>query len=611
MPTPTIPDSANEPWPAGPGRRERTSTVWFSDAVNYSGLSERGADSARRAVRRHVSQQVVQIRTHGGRIVSVAGDGVMAEFADPGAALACARRVQQATVELNADAPPGEQMRFRIGLASGPVTVDVNPESGSEELFGATVIVAARLEQAAEPGAINLSDALRADAERLGLPLFDLGFRKLKGIDGAVRVHRIALPGDEMRAASEGGEAPAPSADPRRARSIAVLRFSARGDDDAAYFAEGVAEDIVGALSRSHWLFVTSARSSFALTDAGLEQRQIADRLNVRYLVDGSVRRGGSRLRVAVRLIDADADVVVWSETFDRAGEDLFALQDQIASGVAACLEPAFLRHEEAVASRVEPRDLRQWDLLMRARWHFWRAGRRHAVAALETARNALALDDRNAEVHAFLSFVEMTWLWSGLSPDPKAGLKAALHHAHRAVELDDTNANARFTLGTTLSCVGRLDEALAEERQALVLNPHFAAARGETGRLLAFQGDAQGARVHLMEAERLSPIDPTISLWRRSAAIAAFTENDLDGAVARQTEAVAARPDWFFHHYLHAGLLGVADRLDEARAALAEGRKRQPSYSADVMRVGHPFADPAHFERLLSGLRAAGWSDG
>lgn len=596
---------------AGLRRLERTATVWFSDAVDFSGLTERNPEAARRAVRRHVGRQIEELRARGGRVVTVAGDGVMAEFAEPAAALACAEAVQLGVAEINAASPPSERMRFRIGLAEGPVAVEVHLETGVEDIFGTAVIVAARLEQMAEPGAVNFADSLRPAAEALGLRMLDLGFRKLKGIDGAVRVLRIALPGDEFRIVADPEATEEPAADPRRVRSIAVLRFTARGDDDTAYFAEGVAEDIVDALARSRWLHVTSARSSFPLTDAGLEQRQIADRLNVRYLVDGSVRRGGSRLRIAVRLIDADADEVVWSETYDRAGEDLFALQDEIAGRVAACLEPAFLRHEELVASRVEPRDLRQWDLLMRARWHFWRSGRRNAVAALETARNALALDERNAEVHAFLSFVEMTWLWSGLSPDPKAGLKAALHHAHRAVELDDANANARFTLGTALSCVGRLDEGVAEERRAVELNPHFAAARGEIGRLLAFRGEAEEARTHLTEAERLSPIDPTMSLWRRSAAIAAFTRHDLPGAVERQAEAVAARPDWFFHHYLHAGFLAEAGRADEARAALDEGRKRMPTYPTAVMRVGHPFADPGHFERLLRGLRAAGWNDG
>ncbi|MFO7854076.1 MAG: adenylate/guanylate cyclase domain-containing protein [Paracoccaceae bacterium] len=588
-------------------------TILFSDAVDYSGATERDPLAARDAIRLHVGWEVAEIRRRGGRVISVAGDGVMAAFDAPGPALAAADAFQRRVAEANREAGERGRMRFRVGIARGKVFRERNPVSGEEEFYGPTVIVAARLEQGAEPGAVNFDDAVAEAAEALGLGRRPLGYRKLKGIDAPVRVWRLALPGDELRVIGEGGAAHVIASQPldaRRARSVAVLRFEMRGGgEDDGWFAEAVSEDVIDGLSRSRWLFVTSARSSFALSGGATPIREIADRLKVRYLVDGSVRRGGGRVRIAARLIDCETDEVVWSARYDRDATDLFALQDQIAGAVTASLEPAFLRNEETRAARPEPRDLQHWDLLMRARWHFWRSGKRHAMAAYETAGKALALGPDDAETHAFLSFVNMTMAWSGLG-DPRDNLKAALTHATRAVELDDTNANAHFTLGTALSCVGRLDEAIGEERRALALNPHFSAAMGELGRLLAFRGASEEARLHLSGAETLSPQDPTVSLWRRSGAIAAFVDDDLDEAVRRQGEAVAARPDWFFHHYLHAGLLAEAGRVADAQVALGAGRKLVRRYPSAVMRVGHPFGDEAHFGRLLRGLRAVGWDD-
>jgi TolB-like protein len=602
-----------EAGPEGAAAAPIDATVLFSDAVDYSGATERDPERARDAIRRHVGWEVAEIRRRGGRVISVAGDGVMAVFDAPGPALACADAFQRRVAEANAAATERGRMRFRVGLARGPVWRERNAVNGAEELYGPTVIVAARLEQGAEPGAVNFNDGVAEAAEALGLERLSLGYRKLKGIDSAVQVWRLSLPGDELRVIGEGGAAHAIASQPRdarRARSVAVLPFAMRGgSEEDAWFGEAVAEDVIDGLSRSRWLFVTSARSSFALAGGETPIAEIAERLNVRYLVDGSVRRGGGRLRLAARLIDCETDAVVWSDHYERDAADLFALQDEIAGVVTASLEPAFLRSEETRAARTEPRDLQHWDLLMRARWHFWRSGKRHAMASYETAGKALALAPDDAETHAFLSFVNMTMAWSGLG-DPRENLKAALRHATRAVELDSTNANAHFTLGTALSCVGRLDEAIGEERRALALNPHFSAAMGELGRLLAFKGASEEARVHLEGAEALSPHDPTVSLWRRSGAIAAFVEDDLEEAVRRQGEAVAARPDWFFHHYLHAGLLAEAGRIADAQVALEAGRRLVRRYPSAVMRVGHPFGDEAHFERLLRGLRAAGWDD-
>jgi tetratricopeptide (TPR) repeat protein len=248
----------------------------------------------------------------------------------------------------------------------------------------------------------------------------------------------------------------------------------------------------------------------------------------------------------------------------------------------------------------------------MRSRWHFWRGAGKHAELALNAAEKALLLDPENSETMAQLSFCHMTQVWTGRAKDVGHQIREAVRFAEQAVRLDDGNPNAHFTYGTALSIAQDIKGAIAAERQALQLNPNFAGALGELGRLLAFDGQSEEARQVSLKAIELSPTDPQISLWVRNLAIAAFSEQDFEGAAAFAAEAASKRPDWFFHYTLLAACRALSGQTDAAKQAFAEAQRLLGMpYSVEALRAGHPFTDVAHSAKLAEGLEQSGWIEG
>jgi len=394
--------------------------------------------------------------------------------------------------------------------------------------------------------------------------------------------------------------------------SIAVLPFAnLSGDDEQEYFADGLAEDIIASLARSSWLFVIARNSSFTYRQSNMSFGAICRELGVRYLVAGSVRRAGDKLRVSAELVDGARGETAWADRFDRSLHDLFAVQDEISSTIAGTIEPVFLRREETRAVNHEPhatRDIQHWDLLMRARWNFWRSTAPNNMEARRLLEQALKIKPNDSASLALLSFTYMSDAWRGRAEDPEKLIREANRLAMESVRNDDHDAHAHFTLGTALSCIYKLDAAMAEQRRALDLYPNFAAAAGELGRLLAFSGRYDEAMVQVQRAIQCSPSDPHLSLWLRSQALASFVVGRDDEAVGYAMEAVAKRPDWFFNYYLLTACQAAAGNLERAREALEEARRTMPVYNMLTLKVGHPFADPAHLERFVTALRQAGW---
>lgn len=392
--------------------------------------------------------------------------------------------------------------------------------------------------------------------------------------------------------------------------SIAVLPFtnlSATPGQD--YFADGLAEDIVASLSRSPWLFVVASSSSLQFRDAQVAPAAVCRALGVQYLLRGSLRRAEQRLRIAVELIDGNGDEVVWAERHDRPVADLFEVQDEIAAKIVGALEPAFLQREEQRSVSRPHRDLLSWDLLMRARWHYWRSTQRHSLEAKLLLEQAIRLRPSDGAALSLLAFSLATDVWSGWAADPKATAIEARQLATRAVAIDDRDAFAHFTLAVTLLSFGELDAAIAEQRRALALYPHFAAAAAELGRLLAFSGDTdEGSRL-IGQAMTDSPTDPRRALWIFSLGIACFVDRRYAEAAAHARSAITLRRDWFFNHLLLASSLAHLDNLLAARQALGEGLRLLPTLSLSALRAGHPFRRDADRTRYVEGLRAAGWT--
>lgn len=400
------------------------------------------------------------------------------------------------------------------------------------------------------------------------------------------------------------------------ARAIAVLPFvdlSEQGDQE--YFSDGLAEDIISKLTRSSWLFVIARNSSFVYRQPLPPMAGICQALGTRYLVTGTVRRSGDTVRITADLVDGVNSETLWSQRFDRHLRDLFVVQEAIAASITSAIEPVYLRREEqrfihhkVNQDAAQAADVQHWELLMRARWHFWRSTQDNIGSARTLLTQAMALKPDDPSALALMSFTHMSRVWAGWASDPMAEIIEANRLALQAVRKEDRDAYAHFTLGTALSCAGNVPQAIAEQEHALALYPEFAAAAGELGRLLAFSGRTEESEEYVLQAIDASPHDPHLSLWVRTQALSRFVDEDYANGVKYALRATAKRPDWFFNHYLLAACQAGAGAIDDARRSLEQGQT-QRSYTLQVLRIGHPFTDERVFERYVAMLQRAGWT--
>jgi TolB-like protein/Tfp pilus assembly protein PilF len=393
--------------------------------------------------------------------------------------------------------------------------------------------------------------------------------------------------------------------------SIAVLPFTnASGDDSQEYFSDGIAEDVISHLTRSPWLLVVARNSSFTYRSSTASPMQICGELEARYLVTGAVRRAGNQLRVNAELVDGQSGQNLWTQRFDSELPDLFKLQEQIAHSIVSAIEPVALRSEEKRALHLAEHsaaDVQHWELLMQARWHFWRSTREHLVSSEQLLLQAMQLNSKEGASLSLMAFIHMSRVWAGWAESSKQSLNEAISCAMRAVALDEQDSFAHFTLGTALSCVGKMDQAIAELEQALRIYPQAAAAAGELGRLLAFSGRSDEAHEFALQAMDASPHDPHRSLWIRTRAIACFVAGQYEEGARFAMQAVAQRPDWFFNHLALAACHALAGHMPQAQAAVAAALQGG-SYGLGTLRIGHPFVKPEDFARFVQAIESAGW---
>jgi len=429
----------------------------------------------------------------------------------------------------------------------------------------------------------------------------------------AVLTAARAIVNGEAPGARGDHPSPAPAlAEAHGKPKVGVLAFtSPPGDPDEACFAEAIAEDIIMALAKSRLLAVTPRQSSLTYDAAGLTTERICDDLGVEYIVQGHVRRLGPVVRVSVELVNGGENRTIWSGHYDRPLADLFSVQDEITAAIVSTLEPAILDHEEEHALRFPARDMAHWDLFIRGRWHFWRSTVEDSHKAKEFLAKALEFNPNDAPTLSLLAHCCLVDVWAGVARDPRALIAEAHHHALKAVSLDGADPFAHFTLGVVLSLMARGDQAMAEQRRALELNPYLAAAAGELGRLYAFAGRVDEALKLSDRAIGASPNDPHVSLWFRNKAIACFIADRYDEAATHAADACAHRPDYFFLHYLLAACAAAAGHTEDARIALDEGLRQMPRYTLEALKLGHPFVRESDQDRYVEALRAAGWTGG
>jgi TolB-like protein/Tfp pilus assembly protein PilF len=388
--------------------------------------------------------------------------------------------------------------------------------------------------------------------------------------------------------------------------SIAVLPFSnMSGDPEQDYFADGICEDIITGLSKLRWFFVIARNSSFIYKGKAVDLRHVGLELGVRYVLEGSVRKSGSRVRITAQLIDAETGKHIWAERYDRDLIDIFALQDEITKKVVAVIEPKLLEAEGIRSQHRSPGDLGAWDMLIRANSLFWRLTKDESQAAITLLKQLVERHPLYAPAHSMLAFVLLVSRQGGWHiMEPHVTQAASL--AARAVELDDSDPWAHLALGFVAFTRRRTDEAVEEFQRALDLNPNFAAAHGFLGCALAFDARSDQAIDHIEQAIRMSPHDPQNALLNAALAAAHYQAGRYGEAVGIAHKAIQQRFELTNGHRIYVASLAQAGRVDEARAALARLQELHPDNSIAWIERNVPYT-PGPMAKFLEGFRKVG----
>jgi adenylate cyclase len=573
----------------------KLAAIFAADIAGYSRLMAR--DEVGTLARLKVCRAIIDelIASHRGRIFNTAGDSVVADFASAVDAVQCAVAVQGAIAAEDAGGAPDEPMQYRIGVHVGDVIVD------GDNLLGDGVNIAARLEAFAEPGAICISAVVRDQVgNKLPLAFDDLGDQQVKNIAQAIRVYRVHA----------GASAPLPVAAlplPDKP-SIAVLPFqNISGDPEQEYFADGMVEEIITALSRIRWFFVIARNSTFTYKGRAVDVKQVGRELGVRYVLEGSVRKAGNRIRVTAQLVEAETGNHVWAERYDRDLADIFAVQDEITERVVAAIEPELYAAEQVRSQSKPPDSLDAWECVIRALSLIGQGTRDENTEAEALCRRAIAIAPGYARAHSLLAWALLRRsLWSG---DFQTVVPEVSVETQTALALDDRDPWAYFVPGMLQARLRRFGEAARSSRQALELNPNFALAHAFLATTLANQGASKEAISGAEHALRLSPRDRPVGVYASMAtANVHFTAGRYAECATWARNLIEKSPGYLAGHiFLTAALAleGDPTAAAEARDTLVRFR---PEFSLAWMTENLPMPVTGEMaERLREGLRKAG----
>jgi TolB-like protein/class 3 adenylate cyclase len=576
----------------------RLAAILAADVAGYSrliGADEEGTLDRLRSIRADViNPSIAQYR---GRIVKTTGDGLLGEFASVVDALKCATEIQNAMVEGNAGMAVDKRIEFRIGVHQGDIVV----EDG--DIFGDGVNVAARLEGLAEPGGICVSARVQEDAAgKLDLTFEDLGEQSLKNIARPVRVYRVRFATVENTPKVEATES-RPALPLPEKPSIAVLPFvNMSGDPEQEYFADGIVEEIITALSRIRWLFVIARNSSFTYKGQSIDVKQVGRELGVRYVLEGSVRKAGGRVRITAQLIDAQSGTHLWADRFDGSFEDVFDLQDKVAFSAAGIIESTLQAAEIRRAADRPTTDLTAYDLYLRARPHCRSWDRERIRSALGLLERALERDPNFGPALALAAVCHHHFTTIGGVDDPAMHRRAALGYAQRALQAAPSDPGTIAEVAYMHGYFGEdIEPAIKLIDRALALNPSFYGGWGISGWLRLWAGHLDVAVEHLQTAIRLSPLNPNATQLY-GIAVAQFIEGRFGDAIAILVTALDELPGHAGIYRYLASCYAHAGRLDDAREIIKRLRTITPSVLPNV--VG--WRRPEHREFFLSGLRLA-----
>ena len=626
------------------GVKRKLTVILAADVEGYSRLMGADEEATHKTLRAY--REIIDglIARHDGRVFSTAGDSVVAEFASPVEAVRSAISIQEELRVRNAELPEDRQMRFRIGVNLGDVMVE------GDNLLGDGVNVAARLEGVAAPGGICVSGGVFDQVKnKLSVGFEDIGPQEVKNIAepvpafritaGPVSVAEAGKPARKPGAAPKwrvpaiaaavvvivavGGVAlwdtylrPAPQVTaPEKAPapvlpdkpSIAVLPFAnMSGDPEQGYFSDGITEDIITDLSKISGLFVVSRNAVFGYKGKAVKPEQVSRDLGVRYVLEGSVRRAGGKVRINAQLIDATTGGHLWAERYDRDLKDIFALQDEITEKIVAALEVKLTKGEQEQVERRYTDNLEAYDSYVRGRGYQLRRTKQGLSQARQVLERAIELDPKFAEAHAVLSynhFLEWVFRWS-----EGQALELAFELAQKAVALDDASPLAHTRLGWMHLWRDRnYEQAIAEARRAVALDPNYAEGYARLGAILVFAGRPEEGITLVKKAMGLNPHYPFIYLMWLGQAY--YFTGQYDEALAWLERSVTRNPNHLATHKWLVPTYVALGRHEEARAEITEILRISPRISLQFLRQSEQwlYKEQAAIERLVDALRKAG----
>ena len=573
----------------------RLAAILAADVAGYSrlmGVDEEGTLAALKVLRKSLIDP--KIADHRGRIVKTTGDGVLVEFASAVDAVRCAMELQRNIAEHNTDIPEDRRIEFRIGINVGDIIVD------EDDIYGDGVNIAARVETLATPGAICLSDnAFQQIKGKLALDVSDMGEQQLKNIAQPIRVYGVRFDGSPVSPVLALSDKP----------SIAVLPFqNMSGDAEQEYFADGMVEELITALSRFSWLLVMARNSSFTYKGRAVDVRRVADELGVRYVLEGSVRRAGQRIRITGQLIDATTGAHIWADRFEGAAEDIFNLQDNVTECVVGAIEPSIRRAEIERSRRKRPESLVAYDLFLRALTPLNKLRPEANAEALELLEQAIAIDPGYAPALAYAAWCHEQRLLHGWSTTQKKDAETAVRLARESLAIDSGEAAAIAMASFVLTLVGHdYDNGRRAAQRALDLNRNSATVCWMAGWVIMFGGEPQDALPIFERSLRLSPSDPQASFLLNGIGMSQLILGHPDEAFECASKSVALDPDVDIPYYILIPACAYLGRTEDAKRAIGKLQSLSPGITTSSFRKRIPFRNAMHMDVLLDGLRKAG----
>ncbi len=575
----------------------RLAAIFAADVAGYSRMMEQDEVGTLRTLTAHREIMDRLIVEHGGRIANTAGDSVLAEFPSAVDAVRCAAQVQDALSRANQDVSEDRRLQFRIGVHVG----DVMTRGG--DLLGDGVNIAARLEGIADPGGICISEATYGYVRKVVPLIFtDLGPQKVKNIEEPIGAYALSETSPNPTQINPTKSLPLPSKP-----SMAVLPFTnMSGDPEQEYLADGMVEEITAALSRIRSLFVIARNSSLSYKGTKKDVRQIAQELGVRYVLVGSVRKSGLRIRVTAELVDGSVGGHIWADRYDSQVEDIFDLQDRLTEAIIGAILPNIRATEIERARRKRPDSLDAYDCVMRAMPTVWSNDPETATQALELLERAMALDPDYALAKSMASWCHAQQAMYLRSSDPQRDRKRALALAEEAARLDSNDPLVLTTLSAAYTLSGRLDRASTLIERALQLDPNSAWAWQRSGWIHVYRDQPELALDHFNHGLRISPFDPINFNSYIGMGVAHFAAVRYEDAIEWLRKGLQERPSAVWAYRLLTPAYAQAGRMEDARQSATLLLQSHPDFT--ISRHYQTIISPAeHMSRIIEGLRKAG----